>query len=334
MAMFVLAGLALAIAVLAWVLRPLWRGRPAVGAATVCLLVLTTGLVYLAVGTPAALDPAAHKVPETLGDAITQLESELERDPSQVEGWRLLGRAYIADNRPGQAVAAYAKALELAPDEPVLLTEAAELRARTADDRRFDAAAVAMLERALALDPSQQRARWFLGIARRQAGDAAGAAAAWEPLLAQVDPGTLDSLRVQIDQARAEAGLEPLPPPAEAEASAAAIRISISADPGLALQMPPGASLFVIARRPGGPPMPVAVQKRPLEVFPVQLTLTDADSLMPTARLSSLAQVELVARISASGDATPQPGDLESAPVVVSNGPDAVAALLIDRVVR
>lgn len=333
MAMFVLAGLVLAVAVLAWVLRPLWGSRPVAGAAMVSLLVVATGLVYLVVGTPAALDPASHQVPETLEEAITQLETELERDPSLVEGWRLLGRAYLADERPADALGAYAKALELAPDSPVLLTEAAELRARAAPDRRFDAEAVSMLERALALDPSQQRARWFLGISRRQAGDAAGAAEAWEPLLAQVDRATAGSLRVQIDQARAEAGLEPLPAPQEAAATAA-IRISVSADPGLALQMPPGASLYIIARRPGGPPMPVAVQKRPLEVFPIQVTLTDDDSLMPTARLSSLDEVELVARISVSGDATARPGDLESEPAVVATGPDAVAALLIDKVVR
>lgn len=334
MAMFVLAGLVLVFAVLAWVLRPLWRPRPVVGAATGVLLALATGLLYLGVGTPAALDPASHQVPETLEDAIAQLETELERDPSQMEGWRLLGRAYLADNRPAEALDAYATALELAPDSPVLLTEAAETRAHAAVDRRFDAEAVAMLERALALDPSQQRARWFLGISRRQAGDAAGAAEAWEPLLAQVDTATVASLRVQIDQARSEAGLQPLPPPQEAAAAAASIRVSVSADPGLALQMPPGAGLYLIARRPGGPPMPVAVQKRPLEVFPIQATLTDADSLMPTAKLSSLEEVELVARISISGDATPRPGDLESAPTVVANGPDAVAALLIDKVVR
>src|SRR5690606_42082541 len=97
---------------------------------------------------------------------------------------------------------------------------------------------------------------------------------------------------------------------------------------------PPDAPLLPRPAPPGGPPMPVAVQKRPLEVFPIQATLTDADSLMPTATLSSLEQVELVARISASGDAIPQPGDLESEPVVVATGPDAVAALLVDKVVR
>ena len=335
MAIFVVAGLALVTVVLAWVLRPLWRTQRLAGAGLVALLAVATGLLYLLVGTPAALDPTARQAPETLQQAITQLESELERDPGQAEGWRLLGRAYLAQERAQDAVAAYARALQLAPDAPVLLTEAAEARARTADDRRFDAEGVAMLERALTTDPSQQRARWFLGIARRQAGDAAGAAETWQPLLAQVDASTGASLRFQIDQAREEAGLEPLPPEESDPASAAvAVHISISLDPGLGMQLPRDASLFIIARQPGGPPMPVAARKLPLEMFPMQVTLTDADSLMPTATLSSLGEVELSARISASGDAAAQPGDLESVPVTVDTGPDAVAALLIDKVVR
>ena len=332
---FVLAGLALAVVVLAWVLRPLWRSRPLAGGGMVALLVVTTGLLYLLVGTPRALDPGERAAPETLQQAITQLEAELEREPTRVEGWRLLGRAYLAQDRTADAVSAYRRALELDPEAPVLLIEAAEARARAADDRRFDAEGIAMLERALATDPTQQRGRWFLGIAKRQAGDAAGAAETWQPLLAQVDDATAASLRVQIDQARAAAGLDPLPPPeAGPEDAPAAVRISVSLDPGLSMQLPEGASLFVIARRPGGPPMPVAVRKLPLAMFPMHVTLTDADSLMPTARLSELDEVQLSARISASGDATPRPGDLESAPTTVATGPDAVAALLIDTVVR
>ncbi|MCE7031219.1 tetratricopeptide repeat protein [Lysobacter sp. GX 14042] len=337
MAMFVLASVALVVVVLAWVLRPLWRMRPAAGAGMLVLLALSAGLLYLQVGTPRALDPAERVAPVTLQQAIAQLEAELEREPARVEGWRLLGRAYLAQERAGDAVEAYHRALALAPDAPVLLTEMAEARARAAADRQFDAEGIELLERALASDPSQQRARWFLGIARRQAGDAAGAAETWQPLLAQVDGATAASLRTQIDQARADAGLDPLPAPEAAtatDAAAVAVRISVSLDPGLSMQLPRGASLFVIARQPGGPPMPVAVRKLPLAMFPMQLTLTDADSLMPTMKLSRLDQVELSARISASGDATPQPGDLESAPATVATGPETAAALLIDKVVR
>src|SRR5690606_41529700 len=105
-------------------------------------------------------------------------------------------------------------------------------------------------------------------------------------------------------------------------------------DPALAMPTRVGADVFAIARRPGGSPMTVAVEKLQPTGFPLTVTLTDADSRMPTARLSDLPQVELLARVSASGDATPRAGDFESAPVVVENGAEVSAALMIDRVVE
>lgn len=337
MTVFVIASLLLVVLVLAWVLRPVWRDRPLAGVGMLACLLATTGLLYMLVGTPRALDPAQRRAPATLSEAITQLTAELERDPNQIEGWRLLARAHAAEGAFVESRDAYARAVQLAPDEPALLAEAAEARAKADPKRLFDEQAVAMLRHALEIEPQHQRARWFLGIARRQAGQPAEAVAIWEPLLAQVDAATAASLREQIDLARVDAGMEPLPPAPEtpaADASPVTITASISLDPALAMQYPDGASVFVIARRPGGPPMPVAAEKLQPAGFPLTVTLTDADSLMPTAKLSDLAQVELSARVSASGDATPQTGDFESAPVVVENGPEAAAALMIDRVVE
>ena len=212
-----------------------------------------------------------------------------------------------------------------------MLAENAEIRALTAGDRRFDAEAVRMLERALAVEPAHQRARWFLGVAQRQAGEAAQAAATWEPLLAMVDAATAASLRPQINAARGEAGLEPLAAP-EPAVSPVNITVSVSLDPKLAMQYPDGASVFVIARQADDAPVPVAARKLSPQAFPLTVTLTDADSLMPARKLSELAQVQLSARVSASGDASARPGDFESAPVLVDNGAEVAAALLIDRI--
>ena len=334
MSVFVIASLVLALLVLALVLRPVWRDRPLAGAGMLAGLLVTTGLLYALVGTPRALDASQRRAPESLSEAIVQLTAELERDPNQIEGWRLLARAHAAEGRFAESRDAYARAVLLAPDEPALLAEAAEARAKADPSRLFDETAVAMLRHALEIEPQHQRARWFLGIARRQAGAAAEAVAIWEPLLAQVDATTAASLREQIDLARADAGMAPLPPTPETAASPVNITASVSLDPALAMRYPDGASVFVIARRPGGPPMPVAVEKLQPTGFPLTVTLTDADSLMPTARLSDLPQVELLARVSASGDATPRAGDFESAPVVVENGGEVSAALMIDRVVE
>ena len=317
---FLAVALALALAVLAVLLRPLWREARGVALAIGALVLVSTGLLYRIVGTPDALDPAALRAPETIGEAIAQLERSLARDPGQKEGWMLLGMAYQRQGELAKSRDAYARAARLAPADPDALTEAAQSRALAAPDRRFDAEAVAMLQAALKTSPDHQRARWFLGVAQRQAGDDAAAAATWEPLLGALQGGTADTLRSEVNAARAAAGLAPLAPPAPAAtADAGALQVKVALDPDFAarVRLNGNAQVFVIARQPGGPPMPVAVERHGVADLPFTATLDDADSPMPTLKLSQLREVELVARLSASGNAMKQNGDVESAPVRV-----------------
>ena len=315
MTAFVAIAALLVIAVLAIVLRPLWRQAPISTAALAGVLMLACVGLYRLLGAPAAMDPANLAAPKTLDDAVAQLEAALTRDPGQVEGWRLLGRAYGSQQQLAKAREAYAHAAKLAPDQPDVLVEAAEASALAAPEHRFDAQAVAWLQHALDVQPRQQRARWFLGIARRQAGKPADAARIWEPLLSQVDARTAEPLRTQVNAARKEAGL----PPLTARASAPGLKVSVRLDPELAarVRLDGNASVFVIARVPNGPPMPVAVEKHGVTELPFTATLDDSDGPMPTQALSSQSQVEVLARLSKSGNAMPQADDLASQAVLV-----------------
>lgn len=307
----------LTLAILALALAPLWRAQRGAAVAISAFVAGAAIGLYALLGTPAALDPALREAPQTVDDAIARLQGELQRDPAQPDGWRLLGRVLAEQGRFGPSRDAFARAATLRPDDPDALAEAAEARAKADPQHRFDPQAVAMLEHALQRDPKHQRSRWFLGIARRQAGDAAGAAATWEPLLAEVDPTTAAALRPQLDAARKDAGLPPLPRPTPA---AGTLTVAVKLDPGFAsrVRLRGDAQVFVIAREPGGAPMPVAVEKHAVSELPFTATLDDGDSPMPTRKLSRLHEVELVARLSASGTAMPQDGDIESAPVRVA----------------
>lgn len=320
MTVFAICAALLALLVLAFVLRPLWRDRPLPAAAFAGTLLLSTAVLYWLVGTPAALDASVRAAPATMADAIAELEAELKRDPRQTEGWRLLGRAYREQQRPADARNAYARAAALAPDDDDAQVEYAEARALADPQRRFDDEAVAALQRVLQRAPQHQRARWFLGIAQRQAGDAAAAARTWEPLLSVVDAATAASLRPQIDAARTAAGLPPLPAASANAPNANGLTVKVALDPDFAsrVRLRGDASVFVIARMPGGPPMPVAVEKHALQELPMTVTLDDADGPMPTQKLSALKEVEVVARLSASGNAMRQEGDIESKPVRIA----------------
>src|SRR5690606_3276245 len=113
-------------------------------------------------------------------EAVSQLRAELERNPQQPEGWVLLGRSLSVQGDHAGARDAYARALELVPDEPALMVELAQASAQAHPQHLFDDEAVALLERAIALQPANQRARWFLGVAQRQRGQDADAVATWE----------------------------------------------------------------------------------------------------------------------------------------------------------
>ena len=324
---------AVTVGVLVWVLWPLWRARPWPLAAAVLALAVSVLALYRVVGTPAALEQTARAAPQSLEDAVAQLRAELERNPNQPEGWALLARSQAALGDAAGARDTYARAVQLAPDEPSLLVDAAESRAQADPQRRFDDQAVQWLRHALQLQPGHPRAGWFLGVWQRQSGQPAEAARTWESLLGAVDAATARSLREQIDLARAEAGLSPLPSVAApaAAGSANALTVKVALDPEFAarVRLRGDAAVFVIARIPGGPPMPVAVERRSLQELPLQVVLDDADSPMPTQKLSALQEVEVFARLSASGQANRGEGDIESAPVRVALPADAPVELRI-----
>ena len=323
MAVFVAISVLLAVVVFAAVLWPLWRESRGIAFGAVLALGLVALAVYELVGTPAAIDaPAVAATPRSMDEAVVQLKAELERHPERADGWQLLARSYeMLDRRP-EARDAYARAVKLTPDDPDLLVQAAQARLFADPGKKIDAEAVAMLRRALELQPQQQRARWFLGVWQRQEGRPAEAAETWEPLLAQVDAATANTLRVQVDAARKDAGLPPLPaaqPSAASAGTANALTVKVSLDPDFAsrVRLRGDASVFVIARIPDGPPMPVAAEKHALQDLPMTITLDDADSPMPTQKLSALKEVEVFARLSSSGEAMRQEGDLDSKPVRV-----------------
>src|SRR5690606_9056776 len=303
--------------------------------------------LYRIVGTPAALDPdAATAEPgdaPTMEEAIAELEAALQRDPAQPEGWRLLARAHASLGNRERAREAYLAALEHIPDDPELRVEAAQALAQAAPGSRCDDEALGMLRRARVLAPDHRRALWFLGVVHRQRGEDAQAAATWESLLPVVDASTAAALRTQIALAREAAGL---PPMAQAPATGAAetggedaadanattgVRVRVRLDPDFAarVRLPGDAVVFVSARAAGGPPMPVAVERHALRDLPLDLVLDDGDSLMPTAKLSALDEVEITARISATGSANRSEGDIESPAVRVRLPATAAVELVL-----
>ena len=87
----------------------------------------------------------------------------------------------------------------------------------------------------------------------------------------------------------------------------------------LQAQAAPEDTVFIFARPAEGARMPLAIMRKQVKDLPFDFKLDDSQAMSPAARLSGAKRVIVGARISKSGQAMPQPGDLEglSAPVDV-----------------
>jgi cytochrome c-type biogenesis protein CcmH len=263
----------------------------------------TQMLVDLARTNPAAAEQAAFE------QMLARLQQHVKDQPDDADGWAWLGRSYMKRERYPEAAAALARANEItAGRDPDLLVEEGEALAY-AQDRSLSGAPLAKFEAALTLAPDHPRALWFAGLAALHAGDQRAALKHWERLLTQELPDEVRaSLEHSLAQIRERTGIVEGAAPASRPLR---LTIGIAVAPELLTKVRPEDTLFVYAQAPGEGNMPLAVRRLENVTFPLQVSLDDSHSMVPTRKLSGAQRWRLVARLSHSGNAQPQPGDLE-----------------------
>ncbi|HSB23220.1 MAG TPA: c-type cytochrome biogenesis protein CcmI [Burkholderiaceae bacterium] len=301
------------------------------------LVVVVAG--YATLGTPQALDPAVraagsdsgtgHPITmEQIEDMTGKLAARLKEQPDDVDGWAMLGRSYAVLGKHPLAMAAFKQAVTLKPDDAVLLADYADSMA-VVNGRNLEGEPSRLIARALELDPNNLKALSLAGTAAFMRKDYTLALQHWERMQ-KVAPDSEFAKQIQggIEEARSLAAAAGQPVPARSESveakapapqAAGGERITgvVKLSAGLASKAAPDDTVFVYARAAQGPRMPLAILRRQVKDLPLQFALDDSMAMSPAARLSSAQQVVVSARISKSGNAMPQPGDLlgESAPV-------------------
>lgn len=243
---------------------------------------------------------------------VQRLEKRLKKSPEDAEGWAMLGRAYFVTQRYAESSQAYGKANVLNGNQNAEWLVGQGEALAMAHERHVAGEPQKLFLQALTLDPDQGKALWYAGLAAAQSGQYKEALGHWLKLRDQDLPG---ELRVALDERLQELSrLGNLTIPARAvskTAGAVSLSINVSVSPGLAAKVPAGASLLVFAKAAGGPPMPLAVQKLDASKLPMTVTLDDSMAMMPTMKLSQFQHWVLTARISQSGGAQAQSGDLQ-----------------------
>lgn len=128
-------------------------------------------------------DVAATREAGNIAEMATKLAERLKENPSDLQGWMLLGRSYMQIERFDDAAMAYGRAAEIAPDDVNARMGAAESQVYAAQGM-VTPKAVEGFEALLRLDPKHPGARYYLALARGQAGDMRGAFEGWKALAA------------------------------------------------------------------------------------------------------------------------------------------------------
>ncbi len=291
------------------------------------LLPLASVGLYLKVGNlhaflPQATHGAGGMVHSEAG--IQALEEKVAQNPDDPEALLMLARSYGELERYADSVRAYEKLTGLVPNEAGLWADYADMMAMA--HSTLAGPATKLLEKALALDPNESKALALSGTAAMERGDYPQAVHYWEKLLKQLPAGSPDAKMIEegIQQARNFAGmgkggsraapaLEQINQAAQQAPMAGKERISgtVTLSDALKGKADPEDTLFVLARAAQGPKMPLAILRKQVKDLPLRFSLDDSMAMAPEMRMSNFDQVVVVARISKSGNAMSQPGDLQ-----------------------
>ncbi|SPA42136.1 Cytochrome C-type biogenesis protein [Cupriavidus taiwanensis] len=290
-------------------------------------------LLYLHLGNPVALWraddlPAASGSEHQLSGAqvegmVNQLAQRLREAPGDAQGWSMLARSYSVLERHADAAAAYARAVELAPEVAALRSDYADVLA-TLNGGVLDGAPMAQVRQALVLDPDDPKGLALAASAATERGDRQAAIGYWEHLYRLLPADSQTAARIAANLAAARGTAEAAP------AAAITGMVTLSEQAGRAPQA--GDTLFVYALPVDGSRMPLAVLRRTARDLPLSFTLDDAMAMRPDHRLSGQQQVMLEARISASGSAVPKTGDLVGRTGPVAVGTEGIRIAIDGRI--
>ena len=313
------------------------RGRAAPIAVGV-LIPVAAVLLYLQFGSLEGLDVTHHAArdvssmtAEHFQEMAEKLAARMRENPDDVEGWMMLGRTYQALERFQQAADALSKAVALNPGNADLLADLAEALALR-NGRTLAGEPTRLLDRALKLDPDNNKVLALSGSAAFERKDYKAAIRHWEALLKRpgVSGEVAQALSAGIAEARARAtGKKTV----AAKPAPGRVSGTVTLDSALRARAAPEDTVFVYARAAQGPRMPLAIVKVQVKDLPYKFSLDDSMAMMPEMKLSAFNEVIVGARVSKSGSAKPTVGDLEGASATVSPGANGVK-VAINQVVR
>jgi len=249
--------------------------------------------------------------------AIEMLEQKLAENPADFEKAILLANSYMAVGKYNKVVEVYDRLAKNLGEQHADYARVKGSYAQAlfqAQGEKFTADVNVAIEQALAADAQESTALILKGIQAYTQADYTQAITLWEQAKVQAGQAQTERfIQPAIADARLKSGMVAVAPVAakaeEQVAGKAEVIINLSLAPELAGKVKPEHTVFVFARAMGGR-MPLAIERFQVKDLPKRIVLDESKAAMPTATIASVDSVDIVARISLSGTARPQAGDL------------------------
>jgi cytochrome c-type biogenesis protein CcmH len=271
-----------------------------------------------------------------VAELLRQLEERIEEDPDNPKGLELAGRTYMSLGEFSKAEAAFAQLNVISPGNPDFLSSWADSSIMASGNVYTDTAKESVIQ-ALKLDPMHVNSLWIAALGSSSKGDYEAGNIYFNRLLPLVDAdpnlvsniqslitANLEKISASASQSESPTTVQNLP------AKSIQTRVEINSE--IVGKLNQYKAVFIIARAANGPPAPLAVSKHQPEQFPLDISLTSEMSMIPGMDIDAFERIEIVARLSKSGNPQAQPGDYESKVVLIdSDNQDLRHLLKIDK---
>lgn len=267
--------------------------------------VLITGGIYQTIGT----NNINQKLNLESVDSIEGLQLHVDKYPESVKVVKMLAYSYFSSNNLEKSKQYYQQAYQLAPNDIEILVEYASVLAAM-QNNNLSGQPAKLIKQALEVDNNNLTALYLAGLAAYQNQQYELTKKAWQRALAQVKPGDKDHQAISTQLQNLEDIINKENPQVAPDISRS-ITVAVSLSKDLMTQASPEDFVLIYAKASTGRPAPLSIIKTKVKNLPITVVLTDEQSMIPGMNLANASKIVVVARLSKTGKAFIQAGDVE-----------------------
>ena len=243
---------------------------------------------------------------------LNRVERRLLDDPNNTDDWLMLANSYVVLKRYPEAIRAFENLYRLKGDDPSLLFRYADVLAM-ANSGIFTGKPSELIKKALQLDPQNTMGLWLAGLVAYEEGEVKKAINYWENVLPKLEIGSEEekNIRKYIEFAKENNNISIQNNGSiTQEKIEYSLKLSIELSPNFT-NINKNKAVFIYAKPINSPNnMPIIVLRKTVADLPLLVEMNDSMSMLPSNKLSDYKSVQVLARISNSGNAKSEKGDL------------------------